>query len=108
MRSKAQPIAKQSVLRTVEATVTSKGQVTLPKALRSQLGIGAGSRIRFTVGADGKAQVEKVMNTLDDLWRLADSREKPKGRMSFEEMDEAKARRIWWSSPTPMSGRALT
>ena len=82
-------------VRTVEDKVTSKGQVTLPKVLRSQLGIGAGSRIRFTVGADGKAQVEKVMNTLDDLWRMADAREKPKARMSFEEMDEAKARRIW-------------
>jgi antitoxin PrlF len=79
----------------VEATVTSKGQVTLPKALRSHLGINSGSRIRFTVGTDGKAQVEKVMNTLDDLWRMADSREKPKGRMSFEEMDEAKERRVW-------------
>jgi AbrB family looped-hinge helix DNA binding protein len=82
-------------IKTIEATVTSKGQVTLPKALRNQLGISAGSRIRFTVRADGKAQVEKVMNTLDDLWKLADSREKPKSRMSFEEMDEAKERRIW-------------
>ena len=87
--------ATENAFKTIEATVTSKGQVTLPKALRSQLGIGAGSRIRFTVGADGKAQVEKVMNTLDDLWKMADAREKPKGRMSFEEMDEAKARRVW-------------
>ena len=87
--------ATENAFKTIEATVTSKGQVTLPKALRSQLGIGAGSRIRFTVGADGKAQVEKVMNTLDDLWKMADAREKPKGRMSFAEMDEAKERRIW-------------
>jgi antitoxin PrlF len=87
--------AIEAASRVIEATVTSKGQVTLPKALRTQLGIGAGSRIRFTVGADGKAQVEKVMNTLDDLWRMADAREKPKGRMRLEEMDEAKERRIW-------------
>jgi AbrB family looped-hinge helix DNA binding protein len=85
----------QASVRTIEATVTSKGQVTLPKALRSQLGIGAGSRIRFSVGADGKAHFEKVKNSLDDLWRMAGAREKPKDRMSFEEMDEAKARRIW-------------
>jgi AbrB family looped-hinge helix DNA binding protein len=87
--------AIEAASRIIEATVTSKGQVTLPKALRTQLGIGAGSRIRFTVGADGKAQVEKVMNTLDDLWRMADSFPKAGGRMSFEEMDEAKARRVW-------------
>jgi antitoxin PrlF len=87
--------AIEAASRIIEATVTSKGQVTLPKALRTQLGIGAGSRIRFTVGADGKAQVEKVMNTLDDLWRMADSFPKAGGRMSFEEMNEAKARRVW-------------
>ena len=29
------------------AVVSSKGQVTLPAAMRAQLGLGAGSRIRF-------------------------------------------------------------
>ncbi|MGD0630183.1 MAG: AbrB/MazE/SpoVT family DNA-binding domain-containing protein [Terracidiphilus sp.] len=85
----------ENAFKTIEATVTSKGQVTLPKALRKELGIDAGSRVRFTLGSNGKAQVEKVAYSLDDLWRMADAREKPKGRMSFEEMDEAKARRIW-------------
>ena len=88
--------AKNSgVLATAEAKVTSKGQVTLPKAVRDRLRIGAGSRLRFTVGADGKAQVEKVAYSLDDLWKMVEAREKPKSRMSFEEMNEAKARRIW-------------
>jgi len=87
--------AAENASKIIEATVTSKGQVTLPKALRKELGIAAGSRIRFTVGANGKAQVEKVMNTLDDLWRMADSFPKAAGRMSFEEMNEAKARRVW-------------
>ena len=31
----------------IEAIVSSKGQVTLPVALRAKLGIGAGSRIHF-------------------------------------------------------------
>lgn len=83
------------VLATAEAKVTSKGQVTLPKAVRNELGIGAGSRIRFTVGIDGKAQVEKVKNSLEDLWEMARKFPKSGGRMSFEEMDQAKARRIW-------------
>jgi len=87
--------AAENASKIIEATVTSKGQVTLPKALRKELGIDAGSRVRFTLGANGKAQVEKVMHTLEDLWRMAEAREKPKARMSFEEMDEAKERRIW-------------
>ena len=31
----------------VEATVSSKGQVTLPAAMRAKLGIAVGSRIQF-------------------------------------------------------------
>ena len=34
-------------MQTVEAVVSSKGQVTLPAAMRAQLGIQAGSHIHF-------------------------------------------------------------
>lgn len=80
---------------TVEARVTSKGQVTLPKELRKRLGIQNGSRIRFSIPATGPIQVERVLYDLEDLWRMADEGGKPEHVMSFEEMDEAKARRHW-------------
>ena len=80
---------------TVEAKVTSKGQVTLPKELRKRLGIQNGSRIRFSIPATGPIQVERVLYDLEDLWRMADEGGKPEHVMSFEEMDEAKARRPW-------------
>ncbi len=35
------------------ATVTTKGQVTLPKAIRDQLKIEAGTQLDFKVNADG-------------------------------------------------------
>ena len=57
---------------TVEATVTSKGQVTLPKVLRSHLGIRAGSRIRFSLHPHGGAQVNRVLLDLEDHWKMAD------------------------------------
>ena len=79
----------------VEATVTSKGQVTLPKALRDHLGIQTGSRIRFSLGANGGFHASHVLHDLEDLWRAADQGAKAKGRMTFEEMNEAKARREW-------------
>jgi antitoxin PrlF len=79
----------------VEARVTSKGQVTLPKELRKRLGIQKGSRIRFSIPATGPVQVERVLYDLEDLWRMADEGGKPEHVMSFEEMDEAKARRQW-------------
>ena len=34
-------------------TVTTKGQVTIPKAVREHLGIAAGSKVEFQLGADG-------------------------------------------------------
>ncbi len=41
----------------ITATVSDKGQVTLPKPLRDQLGLRPGSRLEFLVGADGVMQV---------------------------------------------------
>lgn len=39
-----------------ESTVTSKGQVTIPKQIRRELGIRQGSRVGFAV-KNGKAEV---------------------------------------------------
>ena|SRR5438552_423181 len=41
-----------------EATVTSKGQITVPSALRQALGIGVGDRLRFVRSADGSVRLE--------------------------------------------------
>jgi AbrB family looped-hinge helix DNA binding protein len=79
----------------VEATVTSKGQVTLPKELRKHLGIQRGSRIRFSIPASGAVRVETVLHDLEDLWKLADLGGVAGGPMTFEEMDAAKGRRQW-------------
>lgn len=80
---------------TVEATVTSKGQVTLPSELRKRLGIQQGSRIRFSIPTSGPVRVEPVLYELEDLWARVDRDAKPGKVMSFEEMDAAKARRKW-------------
>lgn len=41
-------------------TVTSKGQVTIPKPVRDRLGIRPGSKIDFDVGEDGRAYLRRV------------------------------------------------
>lgn len=79
----------------VEATVSSKGQVTLPKALRDHLGIQTGSRIRFSLAPNGGFQASPVLGELEDLWKKTDRDGKAKGTMTFAEMNEAKARRSW-------------
>jgi AbrB family looped-hinge helix DNA binding protein len=41
-------------------TVTSKGQVTIPKPFRDHLGIGPGSQVAFRYASDGSVVVEKA------------------------------------------------
>ena len=88
-------VATYPSLTEVEARVSSKGQVTLPKALRDHLGIHTGSRIRFSLTSHGGFQGEPVRYELNDLCKKADAGPTTKGVMSFEEMDAAKARRVW-------------
>jgi AbrB family looped-hinge helix DNA binding protein len=41
-------------------TVTSKGQVTIPKQVRDRLGIKPGSKVDFEVAEDGRAFLLRV------------------------------------------------
>jgi antitoxin PrlF len=79
----------------LEATVTSKGQITLPKVLRERLGLRRGSRIRFLLDTRGRLQGEPVLHDLEDLWAMADHARPPRRTMTGGEMDAAKARRRW-------------
>jgi antitoxin PrlF len=44
-------------------TVTSKGQVTIPKPVRDHLGIVPGSQVEFRRAADGRIVIEKADGT---------------------------------------------
>ncbi len=41
-------------------TVTSKGQVTIPVAVRTRLGIRSGDAVSFEMAADGQVMLRKV------------------------------------------------
>ena len=76
---------------TAFAIMTSKGQLTIPKAMREALGLHEGSRVRFEVDeTQGVATVAPVKFQPQDLWAMAVPGAQ---RMSFEEMDAAKQRR---------------
>lgn len=49
------------------ATVTSKGQITIPKAVRDELGLTEGDRVAFRVLEDGSVVVEPETVELLDL-----------------------------------------
>lgn len=50
------------------STVTSKGQITLPKSVRERLGLRVGDRVRFRETAGGTVVVEPETADLMDLF----------------------------------------
>ena len=76
----------------MNATVTSKGQVTLPKAIREKLGIKTGTRLKFEVTADGRLTVTPARRGAESLFGIL-HRAGTKAA-STQEMDEAIARHV--------------
>ncbi len=68
------------------ATVTDKGQVTVPKNIRDQLHIATGSKLDFEVADDGSMRVRVLVRGPDNLFGLVHRPGiKP---LSIKEMDE--------------------
>jgi antitoxin PrlF len=68
----------------LEATLTSQGQVTIPKEIRERLRLRSGHRLRFTVEDGTRAVITPVPNRLSDLVGILP---KPKRTVTLEEMD---------------------
>jgi len=60
-----------------EATVTSKGQVTIPKRIRDALDIDAGTEVEFVLEDDGTISVRPKRPPMD---RLREIKERLAGR----------------------------
>jgi antitoxin PrlF len=72
------------------ATITSKGQVTLPKKVREALKVGPGDQIDFVVEDSGQVSVRPVQIDVTELRGLL---HRPGMRpASLDEMDAAIAR----------------
>jgi AbrB family looped-hinge helix DNA binding protein len=77
------------------ATVTSKGQVTIPKDVRDALHIKAGDRLQFTVRDDGTVLVRP--RTVDIMGLVGML--KAKRHVTIEEMNETIAK--GWAGELP-------
>jgi AbrB family looped-hinge helix DNA binding protein len=69
-----------------DATVTSNGQVTIPKAVRETLGLRAGGKVRFTFEDGNRVHMAPAGHRLSDLFGILG---KPPRSVTLEQMDEA-------------------
>jgi len=68
------------------ATLTSKGQLTLPKEIREHLGVHKGDRVEFRTDRSGRVWVEPATQDLMALQGLFGPADRVR---SQEELDEA-------------------
>jgi antitoxin PrlF len=71
------------------ATLTSKGQVTIPREVREALGIGTGDRVEFVAEEKG---VYRLVAATRDVRHLKGLIDKPPRPVSVENMKRAAAR----------------
>lgn len=79
------------------ASVTSKGQITIPLAVREALHVSAGDRVEFVAVAPGRFE---VMAATKPVTRLKGMFGKPARVVSIEEMNEAIAEQAASGQPT--------
>jgi AbrB family looped-hinge helix DNA binding protein len=69
------------------ATLTSKGQTTIPKEIRDRLGLEPGDKLDFVVEADGRVVLRPATRDVRELRGML--RRKGRKPVSLEEMDRA-------------------
>ncbi len=74
----------------MEATLTSKGQITIPKAVRDTLKLHVGDRLEFLVDADGSVRIVPATRSVTELKALLP---RPARALSLAEIDAVIAER---------------
>jgi len=72
------------------ATLTSKGQLILPKSVRDRMGLDSGDRVEFVEVSDG---VFNIVAVTKDIQELKGMIPKPEKSVSPEDMNRAMAHR---------------
>jgi antitoxin PrlF len=68
------------------ATITSKGQVTLPKTIRKKLHLNAGDRLDFFIRDDGHIEAVPKKSSMKELKAMIPP---PKKNITIEDMEKA-------------------
>lgn len=73
----------------MQATITAKGQVTVPKAIRDKLKLKPGDRVDFVLDSGDEVRVVPVTASVRQLKGMVP---KPRKPVTLEQMDDAIAK----------------
>jgi AbrB family looped-hinge helix DNA binding protein len=71
--------------RSHEATVTAKGQITIPAEIRERLGVGVGDTLRFETDAEGRVTLAPAKLSIRRMFGMLG---KPRRSLTLEEIDD--------------------
>jgi AbrB family looped-hinge helix DNA binding protein len=75
-----------------EATITSKGQITIPKAVREALKLKPGDRIDFIQDEQGQIILTPIKTSVDEMYGILHRPGQP--QLSPEDMDAAIRKKV--------------
>ena len=73
----------------IEASLTSKGQITIPKVVREALQLETGDKVYFDVRADGTVVLVARNEPVESLFGLLSAKAKLRRPLTVEEMNPA-------------------
>ena len=76
----------------VTATLTTKGQITIPKSVRDSLHLHAGDRIAFVLHGDSEAVLRPITKSVDEVFGALHAPSQQ--QRTVAEMNEAVANRM--------------
>jgi AbrB family looped-hinge helix DNA binding protein len=70
----------------MQATITSKGQLTIPKEIRNKLDLKAGDKVEFIFDENGRLEIIPITSSVKRLKGMLPPPARP---LTLEEMDNA-------------------
>lgn len=77
------------------ATITSKGQVTIPAKVREQLGLGTQDKVIFRVLADNRVEIEPLPMTLEEAYGSVPPLGRPEDLRPLRDLTRAERAEPW-------------
>ena len=67
------------------ATLTSKGQIIVPKKIRENLRLAAGDKVDFRISKNGTVELVRMSHSIDDVFGCLST--KVKNKLSIEDIN---------------------
>lgn len=75
------------------STLTSKGQITIPKGVRESMQIYTGDKVEFILNENNEVVIKPITKKVSDVCGLL-SKYKKKAPVSIDEMNEAISKQV--------------